>query len=103
MVHFGDLTTDADLQVPTPDAEANAILQFTSGSTSDPKGVVLPHRAVCANLDAISEAAELSADDDVLVSWLPLYPHMGLVGLPPPAMSTEIGLARVRERGWKYV
>lgn len=88
LVHFGDLATDADLQVPTPDAEANAILQFTSGSTSDPKGVVLPHRAVCANLDAISEAAELSADDDVLVSWLPLYHDMGLVGLLSLAMST---------------
>ncbi|MFP5579661.1 MAG: AMP-binding protein [Acidimicrobiia bacterium] len=88
MVHFGDLTTDAGLQVPTPDADAHAILQFTSGSTSDPKGVVLPHRAVCANLDAIAEAAELSADDDVLVSWLPLYHDMGLVGLLSLAMST---------------
>ena len=88
MVHFGDLTTDAELQVPTPDADAPAILQFTSGSTSDPKGVVLPHRAVCANLDAIAEAAELSADDDVLVSWLPLYHDMGLVGLLSLAMST---------------
>ena len=34
---------------------ALAILQFTSGSTSDPKGVMLPHRTVCANLDAIAD------------------------------------------------
>src|SRR6478609_2498666 len=37
-----------------PDLERLAILQFTSGSTSDPKGVMLPHRAVCSNLDAMA-------------------------------------------------
>ena len=71
-----------------PDPDASAILQFTSGSTSDPKGVVLPHRAVCANLDAIAIAAELDVDADVLVSWLPLYHDMGLVGLLTLSMST---------------
>ncbi|MGK2929392.1 MAG: AMP-binding protein, partial [Acidimicrobiales bacterium] len=75
--------------VPTnPDPGSSAILQFTSGSTSDPKGVVLPHRAVCANLDAIAIAAALDVDRDVLVSWLPLYHDMGLVGLLSLAMST---------------
>ncbi len=88
MVLFADLVTDAAFVAPDPDPEASAILQFTSGSTSDPKGVVLPHRAVCANLDAIAEAAELAVDDDVLVSWLPLYHDMGLVGLLSLAMST---------------
>jgi fatty-acyl-CoA synthase len=57
-----------------------AILQFTSGSTSEPKGVMLPHRTICANHDAMIEVATIS-DDDVLVSWLPLYHDMGLVGL----------------------
>jgi fatty-acyl-CoA synthase len=66
---------------PLDDLDRLAILQFTSGSTSDPKGVMLPHRTVGANLDAIAEAAELDPDDDVLVSWLPLYHDMGLVGL----------------------
>lgn len=88
MVVFADLETGADFVAPAGDPAANAILQFTSGSTSDPKGVVLPHAAVCANLDAIAEAAELSVDDDVLVSWLPLYHDMGLVGLLSLAMST---------------
>lgn len=74
--------------MPVDDPGASAILQFTSGSTSDPKGVVLPHRAVCANLDAIAIAAELDVDRDVLVSWLPLYHDMGLVGLLSLAMST---------------
>ena len=57
-----------------------AVLQFTSGSTADPKGVMLPHRVIVANLDAVAEAAKLDPSDDVLVSWLPLYHDMGLVG-----------------------
>lgn len=56
------------------------VLQFTSGSTSEPKGVMLPNHTVAANLDAILEAAEVDLDDDVMVSWLPLYHDMGLVG-----------------------
>ncbi len=56
------------------------VLQFTSGSTSEPKGVMLPNHVVAANLDAIIDAAEVDVDDDVMVSWLPLYHDMGLVG-----------------------
>ena len=70
------------------DPERLVILQFTSGSTADPKGVMLPDRALCANLDAISAAGQLSADADVMVSWLPLYHDMGLVGLLTLPMST---------------
>ncbi|MET0902132.1 MAG: AMP-binding protein [Acidimicrobiales bacterium] len=66
---------------PADDPDRLAILQFTSGSTADPKGVMLPHRTVGANLDAIAHATSLDPDDDVLVSWLPLYHDMGLVGL----------------------
>ncbi|MFP5320807.1 MAG: long-chain-fatty-acid--CoA ligase [Acidimicrobiia bacterium] len=88
MVGYAELATDRPHEPVAHDADAHAILQFTSGSTSDPKGVVLPHRAVCANLDAIEEAAELDVDDDVLVSWLPLYHDMGLVGLLCLSMTT---------------
>lgn len=66
---------------PSDDLDRLAILQFTSGSTSDPKGVMLPHHTVGANLDAIAIATSLDPTDDVLVSWLPLYHDMGLVGL----------------------
>ena len=88
LVEFDDVDAGTVLVEPVDDPETSAILQFTSGSTSDPKGVVLPHRAVCANLDAIAVAAELDVDDDVLVSWLPLYHDMGLVGLLTLAMTT---------------
>ena len=77
---------------PAGDPEALAILQFTSGSTADPKGVMLPHRVVCANLDAIATAAHLDADADVAVSWLPLYHDMGLIGLLTLMMTTGTDL-----------
>jgi fatty-acyl-CoA synthase len=77
---------------PIDDLERLAILQFTSGSTSDPKGVMLPHHTLGANLDAIALATSLDPDDDVLVSWLPLYHDMGLVGLFSLSMTTGTGL-----------
>jgi fatty-acyl-CoA synthase len=66
---------------PKLTADDLAILQFTSGSTAEPKGVMLPHGHVVANLDGAAIAARLDSDDDVLVSWLPLYHDMGLIGL----------------------
>jgi len=56
-----------------------ALIQFSSGSTSEPKGVVLSHANLLANIRAISSAANISADDSTL-SWMPLSHDMGLVG-----------------------
>jgi fatty-acyl-CoA synthase len=66
---------------PAEDPDAPAILQFTSGSTADPKGVIVPHRCMTANLDAAVVAADFDPEVDKAVSWLPLYHDMGLVGL----------------------
>jgi fatty-acyl-CoA synthase len=77
---------------PTPDLDRLAILQFTSGSTADPKGVMLPHRQVGANLDAITAGIALVPEEDVLVSWLPLYHDMGLIGLLTMPMATGADL-----------
>ena len=68
------------------------VLQFTSGSTSEPKGVTLPNHVMAANLDAILEAAEVDVETDVMVSWLPLYHDMGLVGFCVLPMSAGINL-----------
>jgi len=56
-----------------------ALLQYTSGSTGNPKGVVLTHANLLANIRAVGEAVGMGPAD-VGVSWLPLYHDMGLIG-----------------------
>ncbi len=57
-----------------------AFLQFTSGSTSRPKGVTLTHANLAANMTCIMHDGLRSTESDVGVSWLPLYHDMGLIG-----------------------
>lgn len=61
------------------DDRQTALIQYTSGSTGDPKGVVLSHANLLANIRAMGEAINASSTD-VFVSWLPLYHDMGLIG-----------------------
>ena len=65
-----------------PSLDDLAFVQFTSGATSDPKGVALTHRNLCANVNAINGPQGLATTDaDSAVSWLPLHHDMGLVGM----------------------
>ena len=56
-----------------------AMLQYTSGSTGDPKGVMLTHANLIANIRAMGDAINATSKD-VFVSWLPLYHDLGLIG-----------------------
>lgn len=62
-------------------------LQYTSGSTSAPKGVMVTHEALVANVVAIMNHYELDPHETVSLAWLPLYHDMGLIGF---VMSTVI-------------
>jgi amino acid adenylation domain-containing protein len=61
------------------DGSTIALLQYTSGSTSAPKGVMLTHANLLYNIDALASANQATSSDS-LVSWLPPYHDMGLIG-----------------------
>ncbi len=63
----------------TTTADDAAFIQYTSGSTGNPKGVLLSHRNITSNIHAIGQATRINRKD-VVVSWLPLYHDMGLIG-----------------------
>ena len=87
VIDRADLDTSAssvgDVDARGPALDDLAFVQFTSGSTSSPKGVALTHRNVAANVAAVNGPSGLDTGrpDDVAVSWLPLYHDMGLVGM----------------------
>lgn len=64
----------------SPSADDIAFIQYSSGSTSEPKGVVLTHRNLTANIASSGEAAQF-CEDDVALSWMPLSHDMGLIGM----------------------
>ena len=67
-----------------------AFIQYSSGSTSEPKGVMLTHRNLMTNIDAIAAGIGASSEDTSL-SWMPLTHDMGLIGfhLVPVAAAAE--------------
>jgi fatty-acyl-CoA synthase len=76
------LGVDADPEPSSASPDDIAFIQYTSGSTSSPKGVAITHRALAANIEGIYGSSGLAVtSDDVSVSWLPLYHDMGLVGM----------------------
>jgi len=76
------LLTARSIELPLPGLghpDDLALLQYTSGSTGDPKGVTLTQANLQANIRGMAEAIQV-APEDVCVSWLPLYHDMGLIG-----------------------
>jgi amino acid adenylation domain-containing protein len=64
---------------PNPDPADTALLQYTSGSTAKPKGVMLSHANLLHNSEVIKQCFG-NTRDTIAVSWLPLYHDMGLIG-----------------------
>ena len=87
---------EADERAPALPAmreDDTAFIQYTSGSTEHPRGVVLTHANVCRTVEFMAEAAQLTRDDTI-VSWLPLYHDMGLIGcaFTPPTTGSPLYL-----------
>jgi fatty-acyl-CoA synthase len=74
-----------------------AFLQFTSGSTSAPKGVSVTHGCLATNLWMIREASRMN-ERSVVVTWLPVYHDMGLIGTVLNAITLQIELAVMSPR-----
>src|SRR5216684_2890399 len=89
-----DLEADGpSVALPLTRPEATAFIQYTSGSTGHPRGVVLSHANVVETIRFMAEAAGLTREDRV-VSWLPLYHDMGLIGcaFTPPLLGAPVWL-----------
>ncbi|HSM30699.1 MAG TPA: AMP-binding protein, partial [Woeseiaceae bacterium] len=76
---MSDVTAGESGTVHDASPDDLAFIQYSSGSTSDPKGVCLTHANLCVNIRAIVEGAHWH-EDDTSLSWMPLTHDMGLIG-----------------------
>ena len=76
----GYMAPDAPAIERAARGEALALVQYTSGSSGPPKGVMISHASLAANCQAFTTSRGLMHDAPVMASWLPLHHDMGLVG-----------------------
>jgi fatty-acyl-CoA synthase len=77
------------------DEDAPALLQLTSGSTAEPKAVTITHGNLITNITDMADKAELDVENDVMVSWLPMFHDMGMVGFYTTPMTLGVRLVKV--------
>jgi fatty-acyl-CoA synthase len=77
------------------DEDDTALLQLTSGSSAEPKAVRITHGNLYANMTAMAQAGALEPASDVMVSWLPLFHDMGMVGFLTLPMALGLELVKV--------
>jgi fatty-acyl-CoA synthase len=84
------------LAEPVPTFEDGlALLQLTSGSTADPKAVQITYGNLYSNIKAMADRAEFKYDEDVMVSWLPTFHDMGMVGFLTVPMTFGVELVKI--------
>jgi fatty-acyl-CoA synthase len=89
---IADLPEAAEAALPTIGADDPCYLQFSSGSTRFPMGVLVTHRALMANAQAITRHGLQVRPEDRAISWLPLYHDMGLVGFLLSPLSCQMSV-----------
>jgi fatty-acyl-CoA synthase len=96
---FDKLPDNEAIEFPESDAEDIAYIQYTSGSTRFPRGVVIKQRSIMSNLAGIITHGVKMGPGDRCFSWLPFYHDMGLVGLVlvPVAAQTSVDYLDTRE------
>jgi len=82
----------AAAELPAPTADDPCYVQFSSGSTRNPTGVLCTHRALMANALASTQGGLQVTAKDRAVSWLPLYHDMGLVGFLLMPLSAQMSI-----------
>ena len=81
--------------VVVTDEGETALLQLTSGSTADPKAVRITYGNLYSNVKAMVDRAEFDFDTDVMVSWLPTFHDMGMVGFLTVPMTFGVELVKI--------
>ena len=87
---------EKEVELPLPSPNDIAYLQYTSGSTRFPRGVIITHRAVMSNLQVISRNGIKARVGDRCISWLPFYHDMGLVGFLLTPVATQLSVDYLR-------
>ncbi|WP_296598543.1 fatty acyl-AMP ligase [Phenylobacterium sp.] len=87
-----DLPEAPDAELPEPIAEDPCYVQFSSGSTRNPTGVLCTHAALMANALAATRDGLQVRPEDRAISWLPLYHDMGLVGFMLMPLSVQMSI-----------
>jgi fatty-acyl-CoA synthase len=90
-----DLLDSPPAEPVDTDDDDVAFMQLTSGSTGSPKAVQITHRNFVANAEAMFAGAQVDADTDVIVCWLPLFHDMGMTGFLTVPMYFGVELVKV--------
>lgn len=93
---INELLAAEPIDAPVPAGEDDlALLQLTSGSTAEPKAVRITHGNLYSNIKAMVDRAEFRPEVDVMVSWLPTFHDMGMVGFLTVPMTFGVELVKI--------